>query len=157
MPLHQKSQMQRNMSRYATEPGFSEQLQTPFKGAYYLFETAGRWWVRATALQVDPVPNTDPNSPKQFVENNPGIRESGDARRLSGELFIPEFPISGIFTNDLDANGGMIFIDTPEFTALPIRLYAGLERPWHVTAVYLTRVDDVPTRQLNTVILAINT
>jgi hypothetical protein len=62
--------------------------------------------------------------------------------------YDPEWPVTAITTNDSGTTGGIARVDLADDmngTDIDIRIYAGLDRPCHVTRLYLsgTRVSSV--------------
>jgi hypothetical protein len=52
--------------------------------------------------------------------------------------YDPPFPVTGITTNNTDTNGGIARIDTTNAREYDLRIFSGLDRPYHVTRLYLT-------------------
>ena len=73
----------------------------------------------------------------------------GSEPRLLGNVatgkikYIPDTVIRGITTNDKKTNGEVVAIDLPEAKFHEIRIYAELDRPYRVTAVYMNTNTDI--------------
>lgn len=73
------------------------------------------------------------------------------AIRYRETRYDPEFPVTAITTNDDSTTGGQARVDLRDDnngTSIRLRLFSGLDRPYHVTRLYLTTATN-----LNSVVL----
>jgi hypothetical protein len=62
------------------------------------------------------------------------------------DYFEPLWPITGITTNDTAETGGIMRVDLADEVNgqnILIRVFSGLDRPYHITRIYLASVTDV--------------
>ena len=70
----------------------------------------------------------------------------GTVSATSGIRYDPDFVCRAITTNDKNADGESLMVDMPETNKHIVRVYAGLDRPYRITRVYInenTNIQDI--------------
>ena len=65
-------------------------------------------------------------------------RHTGNGWELYNDRhYRPNFVVRAVTTNDKNGDGEHLYVDIVNSVGIPVRLYAGLDRPWGVTRVHV--------------------
>jgi hypothetical protein len=80
-----------------------------------------------------------------YLKRNDGTAQQYLGAVVDAQPYNPDFRVAGFSVQDTDTNGVLVQFDLPESRGCVERLVFGLDRPHHITRVYLSGSETTAT------------